>query len=60
MSIHSYVIRLDSIQVGQSVHFAVYQGLLDTGNSCMSLPKRFESMVLDQFNRGPNRCGFCK
>ena len=46
MSIHSYVIKIDSIQIANGVHFALAQALLDTGNSCISIPKRFAGLIL--------------
>ena len=60
MSSTSYLIQIDSAQVGNSVHFAVYRALLDTGNSCISFPSQFQPMILEQFNKGQNVCGFCQ
>lgn len=32
--------------------------LLDTGNTCISIPRRFEEEMLEQFNIGGNYCVF--
>lgn len=57
----TYRIRTESIQVAEGPHMPVKVGLLDTGNSCISIPKRFEALVLDGFNKagaGYNKCAF--
>lgn len=34
------------------------KALLDTGNTCISIPRRFESTILEQFNTRSNKCAF--
>jgi hypothetical protein len=34
------------------------KALLDTGNTCISIPRSFEQTILKQFNTRNNRCLF--
>jgi len=37
---------------------SVFSTLLDTGNTCISVPNIFTEEVLDSFNKGKNYCQF--
>lgn len=57
----TYRIKLDSIQIAKGPHMSVSTGLLDTGNSCISIPKRFDTFILNEFNNagaGYNKCAY--
>lgn len=36
----------------------IKKALLDTGNTCISIPRRFESEMLKQLNTKSNKCAF--
>ena len=43
----TYRIGIDSVQVGNGVHFSINMALLDSGNSCISIPYKFAQFVLN-------------
>ena len=55
----SYTIDIDSIQVGAGgPNFAVYKAILDSGNTCITVPSSFEPLILSEFNVLGNICAF--
>lgn len=52
------LIDMNWIKIGDGSELKVNTALLDTGNTCISIPSRFAIKVLDQFNKGKNFCSF--
>ena len=44
---YSYKIKMDSIQFGNNgPNLAIYDAILDSGNTCITVPSTFESLIL--------------
>lgn len=54
---NQYKLGTDGLLVGQYA-LSVFSALLDTGNTCISIPDVFTEEVLDAFNQGQNNCQF--
>ena len=46
------------IKIGKSESLHIRSALLDTGNTCISIENKYESIILEQFNVGKNICFF--
>jgi hypothetical protein len=46
------------VTVGASQQMKISKALLDTGNTCISIPRTFEKTILSQFNTVSNKCVF--
>lgn len=57
-----YYIKSEGISIGDSDILKIKSALFDTGNTCISIPHKFEDDILNQFNRGEgnnqNKCFF--
>ena len=58
MNGYSYSIKTKGVSIGDSPLMPVSSALLDTGNTCISIPNRYEKKILKQFNTESNVCGF--
>lgn len=47
-----YYIDSEGVTIGDSKLMRVTTALFDTGNTCISIPNKYEQMILDQFNKG--------
>lgn len=54
----SYQIKTSGISVANAPFFRISTALLDTGNTCLSIPDDFESEILAQFDNDDNNCAF--
>ncbi len=55
---YSYNIRVKGISIGDGPLLPIPSALLDTGNTCISVPNRYESSILKEFSQNGNKCGF--
>lgn len=55
---YSYSIKIKGVSVGASTLMPISTALLDTGNTCISIPNKYEKPILKQFNTKSNVCGF--
>lgn len=57
-----YVISLDTMSIGvNGTDLAVFRAILDSGNTCITIPSVFESFIESMFNvSGVNACVFQK
>jgi hypothetical protein len=53
------VIDIKGIRI-KGTNLKISRSLLDTGNTCISIPERYEKEILSKFNSGKNRCNFKK
>ena len=51
-------IDMNSIYIGDSGTMSIKTALLDTGNTCISIPAHFKDQILVPFNKGKNKCDF--
>ena len=51
-------IDFDHIEIGRSGEMRLSKALLDTGNTCISIPHRYEAKILRGFNTKVNNCAF--
>jgi hypothetical protein len=51
-------IKFDYVTVGSSPQMTISAALLDTGNTCISIPRIYEETILKQFNTLNNKCVF--
>lgn len=52
-----YKLAMDGLLIGEYA-LSIFSALLDTGNTCISIPDNFTDEVLDTFNQGQNNCKF--
>lgn len=57
---YSYTIKAKGVSFGDGPVLSTSTALLDTGNTCISIPRQYESSILQKFNNGINSCGFDK
>src|SRR4051812_39656687 len=55
---YQYLIFVKGLQIGNGSLMVIPKALLDTGNTCISIPVSYEKSILDQFNKGENKCVF--
>lgn len=57
-----YYVASEGASIGNSQLLPISRALFDTGNTCISIPKKYESDILTQFNKGEgekrNECFF--
>jgi hypothetical protein len=44
--------------IDNSQQMRIRTALLDTGNTCISIPRNFEKVILSKFNTLNNKCAF--
>lgn len=49
---------MNAMRIGKSGAMKMSTALLDTGNTCISIPSQFTNQILAGFNQGPNECQF--
>ena len=49
---------MNSLSIGESGTMMIGTALLDTGNTCISIPAHFKDQILVAFNKGKNKCSF--
>ncbi len=54
---YRYRLKLNGFTVGGK-EFTVEEALLDTGNTCISIPDKFTADILEKFNTKGNTCKF--
>lgn len=47
-----YYVASEGASVGDGQLLPISRALFDTGNTCISIPKKYESDILSQFNKG--------
>jgi hypothetical protein len=52
-----YKLAMDGLLIGDYA-LSIFVGLLDTGNTCISIPDIFKEEILNTFNQNPNNCTF--
>ena len=55
---YSYAIKVDGVSLADGPLLSISSALLDTGNTCISIPTNYESSILKEFNKNGNKCGF--
>jgi len=57
----AYVIALDTVSFGSGPDLAMFRAILDSGNTCITVPSVFEPIIESLFNvSGINACAFNK
>ena len=58
--LNQYFVEIDmnSLSIGESGTMMIGTALLDTGNTCISIPAHFKDQILVAFNKGKNKCTF--
>ena len=51
-------IEFTDVEIGNSGKMKMGKALLDTGNTCISIPNRFEDQILKGFKTKNNHCAF--
>jgi hypothetical protein len=55
---YAYKIQLDSMQFGNGPNLALFSAILDSGNTCITIPSRYANIIVGAFSIGSNVCAF--